>query len=92
MYMNFHCNDKMVMRLIYLYNRNSYTGKTTSLYIEAATIIFQILVNTTLAEIPWLLVSPGHEQPWYLLTMWDKQALAFHEVGFKLEVLSHVEK
>ena len=31
-YGNFHDKDKTVMRLVYLYNGNPYTGKTTSLY------------------------------------------------------------
>ena len=30
--MDFHSNDRIVVRPSYLYDENSYTGKTTSLY------------------------------------------------------------
>ena len=37
---DFHCKDKMVVRSSYLYNGNSYTGKTASLYWEVPGVIF----------------------------------------------------
>ena len=40
----------------------------------------------SLLLMPWLLASPGHQQPWYWLCEIGLQVLVFHEEGFQLPV------
>ena len=36
--------------------------------------------------IPWLLVTPGHQQQWYLLTMQDKWFFVMYEKGLRFQM------
>ena len=43
-YRKSHCGDKMILRLSYLHNGISYTGKTTSLYLSLLCCLVHIMV------------------------------------------------
>ena len=66
-YRKSHCGDKTVVRLSYLHNRISYTGKMTFLYWFG----------------PRLHVPPADQQPWYWLKemrmflLWDRILTAY---------------
>ena len=56
-YRKCHCGDKMIIRLSYLHNGNSYTGKKASLYWISPQIVLKMntlqLLGTSIKKLVW---------------------------------------
>ena len=98
-YRKSHCGDKTVVRLSYLHNGISYTGKMTSLYwIRALNIWGELYQNHgcwCLGSLHcYVISSVGALAPCnvrsstILLNMWDKWVLCFHVEEYQLPVPS----